>query len=124
MVVDGKNKVMHSSSKTYYTPFSWMPIMEQFDYQSATSMSYLGSGTAYLAKDGSSYDVPTTERFYGEYLDYVPGLKNNEKVMIKMKRASFGAKFIAKGKLADLVFCDHMMNVSRVMMAGKTVHEA
>ena len=31
---------------------------------------------------------------------------------------------IGKGKRADLVFCDHMMNVSRVIMAGKTVVES
>ena len=99
MVVDGKNKV-HKSGENYYYPFyadGGTPISSQFNYQSAKYMNYLGSGTTYLK---SVYDIPTTERFYGEYLDYIPGLKNNEKVMIKMKRASFGAKFIAKGKLA------------------------
>lgn len=101
MVVDGKNKLYKYSGETYNSPFyagGMTPVSSQFDYQSAKYMSSLGSGSTYLTN--YSFAVPTTERFYGEYLDYIPGLKNNEKVMIKMKRASFGAKFIAKGKLA------------------------
>ena len=101
MIVDGKEKL----NGYYSSPFNDSngnsgSIRTQFDYQSSQYFSNLGNGRTYFLKDGKGYDVPATERFYGEYLDYIPGLKNNEKVMIKMKRASFGAKFIAKGKLA------------------------
>jgi hypothetical protein len=101
MVVDGKNKLYHYGEKYNYPFYAGgsIPISSQFDYQSAKYMGDLDRGYSNL-KSSSYFNVPTLERFYGEYLDYIPGLKNNEKVMIQMKRASFGAKFIAKGKLA------------------------
>ena len=103
MIVDAKTKLGTSTQNgaiAFLSPFSasgWTPITNKFDYQSGISISGLGSGSSYMEQ---TYAVPNTERFYGEYLDYIPGLKNNEKVMIHMKRTSFGAKFIAKGKLA------------------------
>ena len=109
MVVDGKNRLLSSTTDgniAFLTPFaisgsnSWCSLTNKFDYQSATYLNGLGNGRAWLKNDGNSYAIPNLERFYGEYLDYTPGLKNKEKVMIKMKRTSFGAKFIAKGKLA------------------------
>ena len=101
MIVDGKTKLNGFYSNPFYiSNKSSASISTQFDYQSSQYFNGLGNGSTYITKDGKTYDVPRTERFYGEYLDYIPGLKNNEKVMIKMKRASFGAKFIAKGKLA------------------------
>lgn len=106
MVVDAKNKVYSTTQNNniaFLSPFSasgWTQLTNQFDYQSSIYMNGLGRGNTWMEGISSASDIPNTERFYGEYLDYIPGLKNNEKVMIKMKRTSFGAKFHAKGKLA------------------------
>lgn len=104
MIVDGQNKVKKYSAGFSY-PFyvsgtngNFGAIGELFNYQHADYLGELGSGYTYL-KDGKSYSHPNVERFYGELEDFVPG-KNNDKALIKMKRTSFGAKFIAKGKLA------------------------
>ena len=48
---------------------------------------------------GSTYARPNIERFYGELSDYIPS-EGNTNAKIDMKRTSFGAKFIAEGKLA------------------------
>ena len=114
MVVDGKNRLVSTTMDgniAFLGPFaisgsgsSWCSMTNKFDYQSAVYLYGLDKGSSALEKteviNQGIYAVPNLERFYGEYLDYIPGLKNNEKVMIKMKRTSFGAKFIAKGKLA------------------------
>ena len=48
---------------------------------------------------GDWYDRPNVERYYGELEGYTPGDKGG-KAKIQLKRTSFGAKFIAKGKNA------------------------
>ena len=109
MVVDGQNKISHSTYADgvgYSYPFfltgagTGARISNKFDYQSTIYFLYeLGSGNTYLHGVSGSVSHPNTERFYGELEDYVPG-SNGDKAKIKMKRTSFGAKFIAKGKLA------------------------
>ncbi len=111
MVVDGKNKVEHhtyTDGVGYSQPFyrsgasTATRISNKFDYQSTIYfMNELRTGNTYLhgVSGSSSFSHPNTERFYGELEDYVPG-SNGDKAKIKMKRTSFGAKFIAKGKLA------------------------
>lgn len=105
MVVDGQNKVTHYGVE-YGFPFylgganSFARLSNKFDYQSTIYFSSeLGSGLTYLQGVGNNFQHPNTERFYGELEDYIPG-SNGDKAKIKMKRTSFGAKFIAKGKLA------------------------
>jgi len=46
------------------------------------------------------FNHPSIESYYGVLEGYVPEESNNDKVKIHMKRTSFGAKFIAQGKLA------------------------
>lgn len=108
MIVDGQNKVRHvtyGDGVGYSIPFflsgagTNARISNKFDYQGTIYFSSdLMSGYTYLQGGGNVYH-PNTERFYGELEDYVPG-SNGDKAKIKMKRTSFGAKFIAKGKLA------------------------
>ena len=107
MVVDGKTKIQTGTKdgKTaYYAPFvsdgRYTTINNQFDYQSSIYFGGLASGNTFIKNPSGIYSISNTERFYGEYIDYIPGLKNNERVMIKMKTASFQATFHAKGKLA------------------------
>lgn len=105
MVVDGKNKVHngpHSSGVGYSYPFHTgrgisTLLSNKFDYHSTFGLG-LDSGYTNL-QYGGYVNHPNTERFYGELEDYIPG-SNGDKAKIKMKRTSFGAKFIAKGKLA------------------------
>lgn len=104
MVVDGQEKI-NNYSNSYSWPFfvsgtnsDYGLLSEQFTYQHADYLGSLGDSYANLLNSGSYYH-PNVERFYGELLDFVPG-KNNSKAMIKMKSVTFGAKFIAHGKLA------------------------
>lgn len=102
MVVDGKNKIT-KDGVGYYFPFYLdshaSKELNKFNFSSQYGFGYLGSGTAYLKNHRASYNRPNVERFYGELVDYVPG-SNGNKAKIHMKRTSFKAKFIAKGKLA------------------------
>lgn len=108
MVKDAKNKLSTSTQTidgvkylAFLSPFNvsgWISILNKFDYQSSIYMSGLASGNSWV--NGKVYDHPNTDRYYGELEDYIPGNKN-AKAKIKMKRASFGAKFIAKGKAAN-----------------------
>lgn len=106
MVVDGKNKIDNNSDKYRY-PFylynaeiNQCPITNLFQYTNAVYFYGLARGYSYLSGMGGGCDHPTTDRFYGELLDYVPEDSSNDKAKIHMKRTSFGAKFIAQGKLA------------------------
>ena len=62
-------------------------------------LSNLGSGCTYLANPQNIFYRPNIERYYGELEDYTPGDKGG-KAKIQLKRTSFGAKYIAKGKNA------------------------
>ena len=112
MVVDGQNKIWHytyTDGIGYNHPFwlsggsySYARPSNKFDYQSTIYfVSELRSGATFLhgVSSNSSFSHPNTGRFYGELEDYIPD-SNGDKAKIKMKRTSFGAKFIAKGKLA------------------------
>ena len=101
MVVDGKNKLSVYSTGDegiqYSSPFWGLFLTNVFVFHHYDITS-LDDGRSTL-RGGESYNYPNTERFYGELEDYIPG-SNGDKAKIKMKRTSFGAKFIAKGKLA------------------------
>lgn len=106
MVVDGKDKL-----KKYYDGFNapfWISgqndrkcfVENLFKYSSTDYLSYIDDGLSYLEGLSGYFYHPNTERFYGELIDYVPEESSNDKAKIHMKRTSFGAKFIAQGKLA------------------------
>lgn len=113
MVEDGQNKV--ASRKTTYQgnsvieysyPFD-EPLLNEFIYQSTSGFSSnLIYGNTALAEDNlysfySGFYRPCgVNRYYGELVDYIPGLGNSEKAKIHMKRTNFGAKFVAQGQLA------------------------
>ena len=85
-------------------------------------MNGLGNGNAYLNTPRDLFNHPNVERFYGELEDYVPGL-SSKKAMIKMKRTSFGAKFIAKGKLAKEGTLEVQMTEAPKMLLDLTVSD-
>lgn len=99
MVVDGKNKIIGKDSFPFYLDSNASNELNKFNFSSQYGFGYLGSGTAHLKNPSHNYSRPNVERFYGELVDYVPG-SNGNKAKIHMKRTSFKAKFIAKGKLA------------------------
>ena len=108
MVKDGKNVVTPNGSG-YYRPFTTgqtasttthvAALNNQFDYQANIYFTSLGKGATMIKGTSSIYHRPNVDRFYGELVDYTPG-EQNAKAKIQMKRVGFGAKFIAKGKLA------------------------
>lgn len=107
MVVDGKNVIAHNND-SYNGPFAFVEgnsaynclIGNLFNYSSTCYFLWIGSGYSLLSGLSGSFYHPNTERFYGELIDYVPEESSNDKAKIHMKRTSFGAKFIAQGKLA------------------------
>ena len=107
MVVDGKNKLTNYDDGSFFAPF-WIDgqpnrrcfVENLFNYSSTDYFLYIAAG--FSSPEGSNRGLhhPNTERFYGELIDYVPEESSNDKAKIHMKRTSFGAKFIAQGKLA------------------------
>jgi len=102
MVVDGKNKLWSNSSGEYYGPFqttglqsNYNKINKDFHYESSVYMRGLADGYSWLGTSSTNYNIPNTERYYGELLDYEP--VEGGTASIDMKRTSFGAKFIAQG---------------------------
>lgn len=108
MVVDGKEKLSPSYNEQpqYGEPFvwenassaGWTPLANTFNYSASAYLRGLGYGGTYT-NAGWHYTHPNTDRYYGELEGYIPSSKGG-KAKIHMKRTSFGAKFIANGKLA------------------------
>ena len=126
MVVDGQNKV-YSWAGGYSDPFyvsgtnhGYCKIGTSFTYQHADYLS-LGSGYT-VFKDSKAYSHPNCERFYGELENFIPG-KNNDKAIIKMKRTSFGARFVAKGRLATEGYIEIQMTDAPKMTLDLTTEE-
>ena len=124
MVVDGKEKLQNLGDGRYHYPF-WIDglgkygrVENLFNYSSAGSFKYIDDGYAYL-QSGTHYH-PNTERFYGELIDYVPEESSNDKAKIHMKRTSFGAKFIAQGKLAKAGRLEVLMTEAPVISIDLT----
>ena len=108
MVEDGQNKIYSYNTtyqgntvKHYSFPFD-EPLANEFIYQPTTGFSSnFNYGYTKLTDNSNSYDRPYgVNRYYGELVDYVPGLGNSGKAKIHMKRTNFGAKFVAQGQLA------------------------
>ena len=108
MVKDGKEKIYHFEQwendvylgVEYWAPFSSV-ISGDFKYGLDDRSGELGCGYSCLNLDINGYIQspyrPNLERYYGEMEGYTPG-DNGGKAKIQLKRTSFGAKYIAKGK--------------------------
>ena len=127
MVVNGQEEIYHWENQ-YSTPFyvtgtngGYGVMDNKFNYQHADYLSGLNSGWTYLMSGDYVYH-PNVERYYGELLDYIPG-KHGDKALIKMKRTSFGAKFIAKGKLAKEGQLEVQMTEAPKMMVDLATNE-
>ena len=99
MVKDGKNRI-YSDNGIYKNPF-YAKLDDKFYYNISDEIYTLDEPAANLVEENNDkfYLRPNIERFYGELTDYIPG-ESNTNAKINMKRTSFGAKFIAGGKLA------------------------
>lgn len=99
MVVDGVNKIINLDGK-YYLPFSLKgddyvkPTLNGFIYDKGVYFSLLGIGAAQLKEFKKPYEVPQTDRYYGEYSNFKP--KKDGTLTINMKRTVFGLKVIAE----------------------------
>ena len=128
MVVDGQNRILYSNG--FYQPFTISgtnsgnaKIMTAFEYQNADYLNGLASGSTFI--DGSAWGIyahANVERYYGELSDYIPG-KGSNKALIKMKKVFFGAKFIAKGKLAKEGALEVQMTGAPKMLADLTTND-
>ena len=99
MLRDGKNRLI-TYGGMYNDPF-YATLDNKFYYDITNKLNYLGHGGATLIEGSSDkyYSIPNIERFYGELNNYIPE-ESNTNAKIDMKRTSFGAKFVAGGKLA------------------------
>lgn len=97
MVVDGKQKINYHRDGVYGAPFyvSENRLENRFVYDSGKEMDGLYYGHTELANPSDFFSRPNTMRYYGEVIDYIP--TENGSVSINMKKAVFGAKFIADG---------------------------
>lgn len=105
MVKDGKEKLLWWENyegdigEYYHTPFD-ATASDNFKYGIDDHGVWLQSGLTYVTDYNYSFNHPNVERFYGELEGYTPGDKGG-KAKIQLKRTSFGAKYIAKGKNAS-----------------------
>lgn len=99
MIKDGKNRIAKNATGKYDAPF-YATLDNKFYYE-ITNVLIIDSGGATLIEGSSDkyYSIPNIERFYGELNNYIPE-ESNTNAKIDMKRTSFGAKFVAGGKLA------------------------
>lgn len=85
----------------YSHPF-YSTISDNFTYGNSDGGPSFEDGYTFLptsAGGQGNYHHPNVERYYGELEGYTPGDKGG-KAKIQLKRTSFGAKYIAKGKNA------------------------
>ena len=101
MVRNGKSKICSyflSDGKKYYgAPFD-RTISNEFTYSVWDNWWGITRGNAYyydINNDCLSFDRPNVDRYMGETGDFIP--TDTAKISINMKRAVFGARFIADG---------------------------
>ena len=109
MFKDGKERLYHYQhweNDEYLGDEYWTPnnsvVSDNFKYGLDDHGWDLGSGHSYFMPINGvvhGFYRPNIERYYGELEGYTPGDKGG-KAKIQLKRTSFGAKFIAKGKNA------------------------
>ena len=115
MVKDGKEKLLWWENyegdigEYYHSPFN-ATASDNFEYGLHDHGLPLRSGSTHCVNnDGHQNSRPNVERYYGELEGYVPG-DNGGKAKIQLKRTSFGAKYIAKGKNATNGTLEIIMN--------------
>ena len=106
MVKDGKEKLVMEDrwengeyvGKYFYCPFDSF-ISDNFTYgpEDHWALQYGTSNLPYIDGYSAMVDHFNSERYYGELEGYAP-VDNGGKAKIQLKRTSFGAKYIAKGK--------------------------
>lgn len=93
MIVDGKNKLYHSPG--FLLPINVeggrSTLNNNFTYSTSSGMYMMDSGAATMS-DGSSYNIPKLDRYFGETTEYIPS--ENKSISINMRRVSFGIKVI------------------------------
>lgn len=113
MIKDAKN-VLTNTNNYFDKPFNIgihqggggffqenLLLDNSFTYGTTTFWNELQSGESCLKESSNgqnSFEHPNTDRFYGEYLNYIPS--KDEKVSIPMKRVSFGASFVVINSIA------------------------
>lgn len=88
MIVDGESKLYAFC----LVNSGWAGITNNFYLSFDEHIRFLGQGYIYMIYD--IYNRPNVDRFFGITEGYIPSEK--DKVSIKMKRVSFGAKFLAQ----------------------------
>ena len=108
MIKDAKEKLIwheYWDNDEYVDNYEYFysTISDNFTYGISDAGSTLGDGHTFLPTSGNgwgNYHHPNVERYYGELEGYTPA-DNGGKAKIQLKRTSFGAKYIAKGKNAN-----------------------
>lgn len=99
MVVDGKRKIWYTTGgycHPYYLGNKEYELNNSFEYNELYfDALWKGTSAIVISYTPQMFNTPNIERYYGEVLDYVPS--SNGDISINMKRACFGAKFIAEG---------------------------
>ncbi|MBO5420174.1 MAG: hypothetical protein J6A22_08855 [Bacteroidales bacterium] len=90
MIVEGEKNILSFSLFNS----GWATISNNFYLSFDEHIRYLGEGYIYMSTPHEQFNRPNVDRFFGITEGYVP--EERGKVSIKMKRVSFGAKFIAK----------------------------
>lgn len=101
MVPNGKSKIFSQPqsdvNKYYYAPFD-RTASNEFAYSVWDNWSSISNGYTYYYDTNNeifSYWRPNLDRYMGETRDFIP--TDTAKISINMKRAVFGARFIADG---------------------------
>lgn len=101
MVVDGKANIYQHGKEKYGYPFylysTAATLNNKFEFSNIESFSgFIEYGQAEIKGLNNSrlyYGIPNLDRYYGEYIDYIPSENGN--VSIDMLRTVFGLKVIA-----------------------------
>lgn len=132
MVKDAKEKLLWWENYEgdigdyYHSPFD-ATASDYFEYGLDDHQWELQSGYTHCANNnGHQSSHPNVERYYGELEGYTPGDKGG-KAKIQLKRTSFGAKYIAKGKNAGSgtleILMDGAMQVNLNLAESNQVSE-
>lgn len=129
MYVDGKDELSIDTTRLSggQYPFflrglngaAYATFSNEFSYSAAVFLLFMNTGAAWqidCCGNSDIYEHPSAESYYGELEGYVPEESNNDKVKIHMKRTSFGAKFIAQGKLATAGQLEINMNEAPLIL--------
>ena len=105
VVKNGKNRINWRGNGEYGNPFdcygttpSDIKITNDFKYSASAYMTGLERGNSWSDTEQTFVERPNLDRYYGELNDFIPAV--NKTASISMKRASFGATFVAINSIA------------------------